>query len=252
MRSTATTLLADRATVAVAPWPDPLIEQEGFDPRSAYVERFWLGILGPSTTLLLRRLVDALDDQPEGYTLDLTETAQALGVGIRGGRTSPFLRAVDRSCRFGATKLVGRQTLAVRRKLAPLNQRQVDRLPQTLRTEHESWQQRSPRRPEVADLRDRARRLALSLLEVGEDPPSTERQLHRWRFHPAIAHDAMRWAVEQHTRAALTASTGATDQSDTSTEIVLDLRGPAARATTMTSTTDSNRPQDPQRLDPAG
>ncbi len=36
----------DRLTVEA--WPDPVIDQLGHDPRSAYVERFWLGVLGPS------------------------------------------------------------------------------------------------------------------------------------------------------------------------------------------------------------
>ena len=30
-------------------WHDPLIDELGHDARSRYVERFWLGILGPST-----------------------------------------------------------------------------------------------------------------------------------------------------------------------------------------------------------
>jgi hypothetical protein len=34
-------------TLRVLPWPDPVIDQVGYDPRSRYVERFWLGILGP-------------------------------------------------------------------------------------------------------------------------------------------------------------------------------------------------------------
>lgn len=192
-------LLADVATIAIAPWPDPVVERVGHDIKSDYVERFWLSVLGPSTTLLLRRLVDELEAQPEGFTLDLAETAQALGVGMRGGRTSPFLRAVDRSCRFGATRLVGRQTLAVRRKLAPLNHSQVGRLPEALRTQHEHWQTTDPGRPSPTEMRQRARQLALSLLEIGEDVQATERQLHRWRFHPAVAHEALRWAIEHAT-----------------------------------------------------
>ena len=39
--------------------------------------------------------------------------------------------------------------------------------------------------------------LALSLLELGEDTEATERQLHTWRLHPAIAHEAVAWAVER-------------------------------------------------------
>src|SRR5258708_8672727 len=38
----------------IRPWPDELLDTLGHDPRSLYVERFWLGILGPSTTWLLR------------------------------------------------------------------------------------------------------------------------------------------------------------------------------------------------------
>ena len=34
----------------IRPWPDPVIDTVGHDPRSHYVEEFWLGILGPSTT----------------------------------------------------------------------------------------------------------------------------------------------------------------------------------------------------------
>ena len=42
-------------------WHDPLIDRLGHDPRSRYVERLWLEILGPSTTLVLRVLADALE-----------------------------------------------------------------------------------------------------------------------------------------------------------------------------------------------
>ena len=31
------------------PWPDPVIDEVGHDPRSAYVETFWLAVLGPPT-----------------------------------------------------------------------------------------------------------------------------------------------------------------------------------------------------------
>ena len=45
----------------VLPWHDALIDPIGFDPRSAYVEQFWLGILGPSTVWLLRRIASGFD-----------------------------------------------------------------------------------------------------------------------------------------------------------------------------------------------
>jgi hypothetical protein len=191
----------------VEAWPDPVIDELGHDPRSAYVERFWLGVLGPSTVWLLRRLADQFDRQPDGFVLDLPETARALGVGMRGGRHSPFMRSVERVCRFGAGRWQSPTELAVRRKLPPLTRGQIERLSPTLQAEHGAFTAAGARRDpadtgDVAQLRQRARQLALSLLQLGEDEATTERQLHRWRFHPALAHEAVRWAAEAHAAAA--------------------------------------------------
>ena len=83
----------------VVAWVDPVVDALGFDPRSDYVELFWLGVIGPSTTWLMRRLAAGLDRSPEGFTLDLIETARALGIGGHGGlgsRNSPFARTLVR------------------------------------------------------------------------------------------------------------------------------------------------------------
>src|SRR6187399_2652384 len=53
--------------LTVVAWFDPFLAQQGYDPRSAYVERFWLGVLGPSATWLLRRLARGLDSHPDGF-----------------------------------------------------------------------------------------------------------------------------------------------------------------------------------------
>src|SRR2546429_9366753 len=82
--------------LTVVPWPDDVIDLLGHDPRSNYVETYWLGILGPSTTWLLRRLVTGLDASPSGFELPLAETASCLGLGNKGGRPSPFMRALTR------------------------------------------------------------------------------------------------------------------------------------------------------------
>jgi hypothetical protein len=183
-------------TIAIEPWPDPVIDELGHDPRSTYVERFWLPVLGPSTVWFLRRVADQLDQRPVGFDLDLVATARSLGVGMRGGRNSPMFNTIERSCRFGAARRQGVASLAVRRRLAPLTRAQVERLPDGLREEHGDWLTRPRTQPTVEDVKERARSLALSMLEIGEDVGSAERQLHRWRFHPAIAHDAVRWALE--------------------------------------------------------
>ena len=110
-------------TITVTAWPDPVIDAVGHDPRSTYVEMFWLSILGPSTTWLLRRLVSGLDRHPDGYELPLAQTASALGLGNKGGRHSPFVRSLARCCQFGAATFPGSTGLAVRRRLPPLTRR---------------------------------------------------------------------------------------------------------------------------------
>ena len=191
---------SDTPTLRIVPWPDPVIDQVGYDPRTVYVERFWLGILGPSATWLMRLLVDRLDDSPEGYDLDLDECATALGLGRRPGANGVFPRTLARCCQFGSTRFLGPGTLQVRRKLPPLTRRQIARLPDALRADHARWVDKPPAAA-ADDMRDRARQLALSLVELGEDGAGTERQLHRWRFHPALASEATAWALDRRAAA---------------------------------------------------
>jgi hypothetical protein len=191
-------------TLAIRPWPDPVIDQLGHDPRSAYVERFWLGILGPSTTWFLRRIAAGLEAEPAGFDLDLNDTARALGLGGEG-RHSPFVRALGRCCQFELALPTEDGVLAVRRKLPPLSRRQLSRLPEVLQADHHRWQEAELHAPPIEALRRRARRLALSLLELGEGLEECERQLLRWRFAPALAREAAAWAWEHH-RAAIAAA----------------------------------------------
>ena len=43
-------------TLVVVPWHDDVIDRVGYNPRSTYVEFFWLNVLGPTTTWLVRRI----------------------------------------------------------------------------------------------------------------------------------------------------------------------------------------------------
>ena len=187
-------------TLTVRPWPDPVIDKVGHDPRSTYVERFWLGVLGPSTVWLLRRVAAGLEAEPAGFELPLAETARALGLGGEG-RNSPFVRALARCCQFDVAQPAGEGVLNVRRRLPPLNRRQLVRLPESLQAEHQRWVEAEVRVTDIERMRNRSRRLALSLVELGEDLEATERQLHRWRFHPSIARESSLWAWDQHRQA---------------------------------------------------
>ncbi|MCC5953281.1 MAG: hypothetical protein JJU45_14400 [Acidimicrobiia bacterium] len=177
---------------------DPAIDQVGHDPRSSYVELFWLPVLGPTSTLLLRRLADGLEDEPEGFDVDLAAASRALGLGGHVTRHGPLLRSVERCCTFGMAQQLD-ERLLVRRALPPLNQRQVGRLPRDLRLRHDALAQETAAAG-VKERRRRARSLALTLVELGEADDDVERQLHRWRFHPAVAHDALRWARTEHSQ----------------------------------------------------
>src|SRR5438874_1690394 len=185
-------------SLTIRPWHDDVIDALGFDPRSLYVEQFWLGILGPSTTWLLRRLVAGLEAEPAGFDLPLAETARALGLGDKGGRHSPFVRALARCVQFELAQAHGEGVLHVRRKVPPLNRRQVMRLPAMLQAEHDRWQRAQLHTPLEEQQRSRARRLGLSLLELGEDLEATERQLLPWKFPPLLAREASAWAWDRH------------------------------------------------------
>ncbi|MGD0321706.1 MAG: hypothetical protein ABSC00_08925 [Acidimicrobiales bacterium] len=181
-------------TLRIVAWPDPVIDTLGHDPRSWYVEHFWLGVLGPTSTWLMRRLVAGLDVEPDGFDLPLYDTARALGLGGRSGLHSPFRRAITRCTTFELARLGGTDILAVRRKVPPLPRRHLQRLPGALQRLHESWSESQRDAPSLDGMRRRSRKVALGLLDIGMDPQDVEAQLLRWHTHPALAHDAAEWA----------------------------------------------------------
>ncbi|MGH9018895.1 MAG: hypothetical protein ACRDY1_14185, partial [Acidimicrobiales bacterium] len=152
-----------------------------------------LGIIGPTTTWLLRRMIASFDHDPGGFELDLDDTARALGLG---GRHSPFQRALARSVSFKLARPHGPGALAVRRRLPPLTRRQLDHLPLSVQAQHDEWSTRQRRSPTADDACRRARRLAIKLFDIGADRHAVELQLVRWRVHPAMAGEATAWALE--------------------------------------------------------
>ncbi len=115
---------------------DPLAERLGYDLRSEYVERYWLSVLGPSATLLLRRLGQGLEHNPEGYSVDTAGLSIELGLGAKGGKNGPLWRSIERICRFKAATRV-QHVLQVRTALSPLALRHLKRLPEELQADHQ-------------------------------------------------------------------------------------------------------------------
>jgi hypothetical protein len=172
-------------TLMVVPWHDPVVDAVGFEARSMYVELFWLNVLGPTATWLLRRLVSGFDRYPLGYELDLEDTAAALGLGYTLGTTNPFIRALHRCVLFGVAQPYD-GGLAVRRRIPPVAARHLLRMPESLRERHRDWVGRPPADRTVPDIQ-RGRMLAETMCAVGDEADVVERQLLALGISPRTA-----------------------------------------------------------------
>jgi hypothetical protein len=189
----------DNSTLRIESWLDPVIDEVGHDPRSSYTETYWLPVLGPSTTWLLRRFAAHLDETPAGVELDTEELARGLGLGERSGPNAPFARTVKRCVDFQMAEW-RESSLAVRRHLPPLARRHLRRLPESLQARHTLEAEAGMPSTVTDRLRVHGRRLALSLLDYGEDRSGVEQQLMRWAFHPALASQCTTWAALEQAR----------------------------------------------------
>ena len=180
-------------TLTVKPWPDPLIDTLGYDPRSRYVETFWLPTLGPTALLLLRHLADRFDRQPDGLELTVADTCRALGLGQRDGNSSPIVRTLERLAQFDLACDDGHGNVAVRRNLPPVNRRHLRRLPSELQVaprgvgrgaaRRAAARHRAPQRP--------ARRVHAARAGRRSRPRRACR-CTRSGFHPAVCHESAR------------------------------------------------------------
>jgi hypothetical protein len=196
--STATTVAgsidpAPSSRLRVLPWLDPVVDDAGYDPRSRYVELFWLGVLGPTATWLIRRLAAGLDRSPEGFDLDLEQTAREMGLSYHAGRSSPFSKAMQRCVMFGLAHPVAHTAvtpgaapgpgLAVRRRVPPVTSRHVQRMPVTLQAAHHDWQCAVVPLDELT----RAHTLATTMLDLGDDATVIEHRLVAVGVSAAVA-----------------------------------------------------------------
>jgi hypothetical protein len=168
--------------ITIRPWIDPIVDEDGHDVRSRYVEMFWLGVLGPTATWLVRRLATGLDRSPEGYDLDLTETARAMGLSFTSGRTSPFSKALQRCVMFGLAHPIP-SGLAVRRRVPLVAHRHLRRMPAPVQAAHDEWVHTTISLDDLT----RAHRLALAMREAGDDNSMIEHHLVALGIHDSIA-----------------------------------------------------------------
>ncbi len=204
------------STYTLCAWPDPIIDTLGHDPRSEYVERFWLPTLGPTSLLLLRRVATLLGrsgDDP--HRVDAAELSQTLGLGSRTGTNAPLHRSFERLVQFDLATSTTPMHYAVRRTVPPVNRRHVHRLPLDLQRAHDEWVTEQLTSTPLEHARRRARRLAFTLFEQGDDLDTVERTLLGVGFHPTVCRESAEWAHDRHQQAfAAVESAGATDESE--------------------------------------
>ena len=99
----------------VEPWADARAEGFGHRPGSAYIERVWLGALGPSATWAWLHLATVATQAP-GSTLDMADLARSLGLGTALGPNGPLSRTLARLAAFDTLQRAG-EVLVVRRAL---------------------------------------------------------------------------------------------------------------------------------------
>ena len=187
------------STLTIQPWPDPVIDTVGFDPRSLYVETFWLPTLGPTALLLLRHLATKFEERTGALELPVAEASVALGVGERDGNSSPIVRSLNRLETFDLACSDGRGTVAVRRNLPPVQRRHLRRLPSDLQSAHAQWAETRPRRGAARGAPGAGRAGSRSRCSRRATTPTTSSACsRRTGFHPAICGDAARWAWQRH------------------------------------------------------
>ena len=180
--------LPDR--IWVEPWSQP---EAGdlHDPRSVYAERYWLGVVGPTSLMCMRLVAGELDRKPDGFQLDTAATAVQLGVSPKGGAKG-LDRALRRLERF---QLAGEGPAGavwqVKRAMPEVPSHFVARLPGHLRRTHRADADAAGRGEWSWD---RAAAVAAALGAAGEPADVVSRQLRRMGVPPVLASEAARTA----------------------------------------------------------
>ena len=184
-------------TLQVRPWDDPVLRQRGHDPRSVYVERFWVAVLGPSAVWLLRLLAREFDElgPHDDLQLDLESTARRIGLQHRGGRQSTFMRTVDRCRMFDLAHFDDDAVLLVRRWVPPVPRQFYVRMPRELRSEVGRWT-RTDRQADFSV--GEIRLLATCMLMLGNGLHEAAERLVNLGLPPSAANEATAWAWARH------------------------------------------------------
>ena len=125
-------------TIHAVPHPEPHVGRVGFPLHHPYVEQCLSAVIGPSCTLLLRRL-PLLWREQEPAVVKTSELSRSLGLGGNTGyKSSRFWRTVERFTQYGLATLSQPDVLEVYVTVRPLGPVKVRQLPE--------WSQRAHHR----------------------------------------------------------------------------------------------------------
>ena len=130
----------------IVPWVDPVADPHGVHPCSRYVELYWLPVVGPSTTWLLRRLSYGLEVHPGGFDLDLPRRPDHWGWASGWARTHRSAGPSSGSAPSSWPGPTGPTVWPSAPRIPPLPLRHLSRLPGSLQASHRRWlaEQRLP------------------------------------------------------------------------------------------------------------
>ncbi len=180
----------------ISPLIDPRQDYRYYDPRSAYVERFWMSVLGPSSVWFLRLTARELAaagpaSSDVSVVFELSVLARRLGLGHKGGRNSALMRTIERTCLFGMANRLDASTLEVRAAIPPLPEHLYTQLPHNLRDEVQAWS----RTHQVHEIDDaEVRMLAKCFLDMGHGLHETAEKLIALNIDVARAQRATAWS----------------------------------------------------------
>jgi hypothetical protein len=119
-------------------WPDPVLAAVGVPVDAAYVERFWLPVLGPSSVMVLRHLAADLATRGERVRVVVDELARECGIpgtGSHRGGGRPIVRTLTRLEHYGMVQPHG-DVWWVRTMVGELSRHHLRGLPERLAMEH--------------------------------------------------------------------------------------------------------------------
>ncbi len=126
----------EHIAIHAAPHPVSRVQRAGFPLDHPYMDHCWAPVLGPTGTLLLRRL-PWLWMEAAPVEMPLVELSRSLGLGAGTGRHSPAWRTIERLVGFRFASWRGPGDLDVYVAVPPLSPRQLDRLPAVTRRHHD-------------------------------------------------------------------------------------------------------------------